>query len=265
MSSQFIHIRNVTKIYEGKGRPVIALQDVNFSVNKGEFFTIIGPSGCGKSTLLNIISGLDKPTTGKVIIDGMEVNGPRPDRVAVVFQDPALYNWRTVLDNVAFGLEIRGVNKKERREKALKYIRLVGLSGFEDKYPTQLSGGMKQRTAIARALCLETEILLMDEPFGALDEQTRLLLGLELTRIWQETKKTIIFVTHSLLEAALLSDRIMIMSARPGRVKNILDVDIPRPRDPNSREINNIRAMIWEEIKDEAKKMMMEGGLQIVP
>jgi NitT/TauT family transport system ATP-binding protein len=264
MCSHFIDVQNVTKIYGSKGNAIIALKDVNFWVNKGEFFTIIGPSGCGKSTLLNLIAGLDKLSSGKIVLDGIEVNGPCPDRVAVVFQDPALYNWRTLLSNVEFGLEIRGVSKRERREKALKYIRLVGLAGFEDKYPIQLSGGMKQRASIARALCLETEILLMDEPFGALDEQTRLLLGLELTRIWEETKKTIIFVTHSLLEAALLSDRILIMSARPGRVKNVVDVDIPRPRDPNSREVNSIKATIWEEIKDEARKMM-EASLQIVP
>jgi NitT/TauT family transport system ATP-binding protein len=249
----------VTKIYEGKGRPVIALQDVNFSVNKGEFFTIIGPSGCGKSTLLNIIAGLDKPSSGKVIIDGVEVNGPSPDRIAVVFQDPALYNWRTVLSNVEFGLEIRGVNKWERREKALKYIKLVGLSGFEDKYPTQLSGGMKQRVAIARALCLETPILLMDEPFGALDEQTRLLLGIELSKIWMETKRTVIFVTHSLFEAAFLSDRILVMTARPGKVKKIVEVDIPRPRDPNNEEISNIVRILWNELKDESRRMMEIG------
>jgi len=259
MSSQLIHVQNVTKIYEGKGKPVIALQDVNFSVNKGEFFTIIGPSGCGKSTLLNIIAGLDKSTSGKVIIEGVEVNGPSPDRIAVVFQDPALYNWRTVLSNVEFGLEIRAVNKWERWEKALKYIRLVGLSGFEDKYPTQLSGGMKQRVAIARALCLETPILLMDEPFGALDEQTRLLLGIELSKIWMETKRTVIFVTHSLFEAAFLSDRILVMTARPGKVKKIIDVDIPRPRDPNSEEINNIVRILWNELKDESRRMMEIG------
>jgi NitT/TauT family transport system ATP-binding protein len=177
----------------------------------------------------------------------------------VVFQDPALYNWRTVLSNVEFGLEIRGVNKWERREKALKYIKLVGLSGFEDKYPTQLSGGMKQRVAIARALCLETPILLMDEPFGALDEQTRLLLGIELSKIWMETKRTVIFVTHSLFEAAFLSDRILVMTARPGKVKKIVEVDIPRPRDPNNEEISNIVRILWNELKDESRRMMEIG------
>ncbi|MEM3386429.1 MAG: ABC transporter ATP-binding protein [Nitrososphaerales archaeon] len=260
MSKTLIEVRNLTKLYNGGlGKPITALQDVNFSVAKEEFFTIIGPSGCGKSTLLNLIAGLDKPSSGEVLVNGVKINKPNPQLMAIMFQEHALYNWRTVLRNVEFGLEIRGVSKAERRTKALHYIRLVGLQGFEDKYPNQLSGGMKQRAALARALSLETDILLMDEPFGALDEQTRLLLGLELTRIWQETKKTIIFVTHSLSEAAFLSDRILVMSARPGRVKRIYNVDIRRPRDPNSDEVNHIKALIWNEIKDEALSMMKGG------
>jgi NitT/TauT family transport system ATP-binding protein len=256
MTTHLIEVRNLTKIYGSGSKSVVALQNVNFGVRKDEFFTIIGPSGCGKSTLLNLIAGLDKPSLGEILIDGKKVEGPNPELMAVVFQEYALYNWRTVLSNVEFGLEIRGVGKAERREKALKYIRLVGLSGFEDKYPSQLSGGMKQRAALARALSLETKVLLMDEPFGALDEQTRLLLGIELTRIWEETKKTIVFVTHSLSEAAYLSDRILVMSARPGIVKKIVEVNIPRPRDPNSDEVNRVKAMVWDEIKDESKRMM---------
>jgi NitT/TauT family transport system ATP-binding protein len=259
MGSYLIETRNLTKVYGSGSKSVVALQNMNFGVKRGEFFTIIGPSGCGKSTLLNLIAGLDKPSSGEIIIDGRKVEGPNPELIAVVFQEYALYGWRTVLSNVEFGLEIRGLGKAERREKALKYIRLVGLGGFEDKYPSQLSGGMKQRAALARALSLETEVLLMDEPFGALDEQTRLLLGIELTRIWEETKKTVVFVTHSLSEAAFLSERILIMSARPGMSKKIVEVNIGRPRDPNSDEVNRVKAMIWDEIKDESKRMMEVG------
>jgi len=259
MGSYLIEARNLSKVYGSGSKSVVALQNMNFGVKRGEFFTIIGPSGCGKSTLLNLIAGLDKPSSGEIMIDGRKVEGPNPELIAVVFQEYALYGWRTVLGNVEFGLEIRGLGKAERRERALKYIRLVGLGGFEDKYPSQLSGGMKQRAALARALSLETEVLLMDEPFGALDEQTRLLLGIELTRIWEETKKTVVFVTHSLSEAAFLSERILIMSARPGTCKKIVEVNIGRPRDPNSDEVNRVKAMIWDEIKDESKRMMEVG------
>jgi NitT/TauT family transport system ATP-binding protein len=226
-----------------------ALHEVTLDIKKGEFFTIIGPSGCGKSTLLNIISGLIKPSSGRVLVDGNEVKGPLPGKIAYVFQAPLLLPWRTVLDNVAFGLEMLGVKKEERYKKARELIKLVGLAGFEKMYPSELSGGMQQRVALARALAVDPSVLLMDEPFGPLDEQTRLNLGIELTRIWMLTKKTIIFVTHSLAEAALLSDRIAVMSKRPGRVVKIIEVNDERPRDPESPQVQKVRAEIWNLLK----------------
>jgi NitT/TauT family transport system ATP-binding protein len=211
-----------------------ALHEVTLDIKKGEFFTIIGPSGCGKSTLLNIIAGLIKPSSGRVLVDENEVKGPLPGKISYVFQAPLLLPWRTVLDNVAFGLEMLGVKKEERYKKARELLKLVGLAGFEKMYPSELSGGMQQRVALARALAVDPSVLLMDEPFGPLDEQTRLNLGIELTRIWMLTKKTIIFVTHSITEAAFLSDRIAVMSKRPGQLVNVIEVNDERPRDPES-------------------------------
>ena len=235
---------------------VIAVENVNFRVEEGEFVCILGPSGCGKTTIVRIIAGLDSPTSGEVLVDGVPVRGPGKDR-CVVFQEFALFPWRTVLKNITFGLENTGVPKDERERIARKYIRLVGLEGFENAYPHELSGGMKQRVAIARALAIDPDILLMDEPFGSLDAQTRNLFQEELLRIWYETSKTIIFVTHSVDEAIFLADKILIMTARPGKIKKEIDVDLPRMRNRTSKEFNEIRSCVLDELRQEALKAMM--------
>lgn len=206
-----------------------ALKDINLTIYKGEFISIVGPSGCGKSTLLDIIAGLAKPSEGEIYIDNKLITGPDLDR-GIVLQGYALFPWRTVRHNVEFGLEIKGVPKTQRKDISQKFIELVGLKGFEDRYPYELSGGMKQRVAIARALAYDPEVLLMDEPFAAVDAQTRETLQDELLRIWEETHKTIIFVTHSIEEAVLLSDRVAVMSANPGSVREVIDINLPRPR-----------------------------------
>jgi len=198
-----------------------AIKDVNLTIDKGEFISIVGPSGCGKSTLLDIIAGLAKPNEGEIYIDNKLITGPDLDR-GIVLQGYALFPWRTVRHNVEFGLEIKGVPKSQRKDISQKFIELVGLKGFEDRYPYELSGGMKQRVAIARALAYDPEVLLMDEPFAAVDAQTRETLQDELLRIWEETHKTIIFVTHSIEEAVLLSDRVAVMSANPGAIREII-------------------------------------------
>jgi len=239
--------------FQRAGVPTLeVIQKVDLSIKKGSFFTLIGPSGCGKSTLLSIISGMVTPSDGKVILDGNPITRPNPTKIAMVFQEANLYPWKTVAKNVEFGLELRKVPKLERKERAEKYLDLVGISQFRDYYPIQISGGMQQRVSIARALALETELIMMDEPFGALDEQARLILGAELTSIWQKTGKTIVFVTHSLTEAAYLSDEIVIMSARPGRIKEIIVNDVKRPRDPESSELAKIRQRLWSQISAEA-------------
>jgi len=247
-----ILIKSVSKTFfnEKTGEHVHALENVSLTVEDGEFVCIVGPSGCGKTTLLNIVAGLEKPTKGEVLVDGKPVVSPGPDRV-MVFQEYALFPWRTVLGNVEFGLEIAGVPREERRKIALRYIRLVGLSGFENKYPHELSGGMKQRVALARALVMNPKVLLMDEPFGALDAQTRNIMQAELLRIWQATRKTILFVTHSILEAVYFADRVVVLTARPGRVKRIFKVNLERPRKKGSPEFMEVRNAILEELKEE--------------
>ncbi|MGN7455319.1 ABC transporter ATP-binding protein [Paenibacillus pasadenensis] len=210
------------------------LQDFGLQIREGEFMSVLGPSGCGKSTFLGMLAGLAKPTEGVITVDGQPLTGVSR-RNGVVFQGYALFPWRTVLHNVETGLQIRGVRAKERREKARHYIRLVGLEAFEDRYPHELSGGMKQRVAIARALAYDPDVLLMDEPFGALDAQTRETMQAELLRIWEASRKTIVFITHSLDEAVYLSDRVAVMTARPGRVKAILDIPLERPRPASIR------------------------------
>lgn len=207
----------------------IALDDFSLSVNAGDFVSILGPSGCGKSTLLDIISGLTSPRSGEIRIDGNVVKGPALDR-GFVMQGYALLPWRTVYKNISYGLEVKKVPRKQRKIICDHYIHLVGLDGFEDRYPNELSGGMKQRVAIARALAYEPEVLLMDEPFAAVDAQTRESLQDELLRIWDETGKTIIFVTHSIEEAVILSTRVVVMTPRPGRIRQVQTVDLPRPR-----------------------------------
>lgn len=235
-----------------------ALGGVNLNIKAGEFFVILGPSGCGKSTFLDLIGGLTEPDNGEVLIDGKPVSGPGLDR-AVVFQQSALFPWRTALQNVSFFLEAKKVEKSVREEIARKYISLVGLSGFEDRYPYELSGGMKQRVAIARALAINPEVLLMDEPFAALDAQTREIMQRDLLKIRDQTKKTVIFITHSIDEAVFLADRVAVMSARPGIIKNVIDIPIPR----SSRLSNDLkitpefvatRYKLWELLKEEVFK-----------
>jgi len=207
------------------GSPLLALHEVSLEVAAGEFLTLVGPSGCGKSTLLDLLGGLTRPTAGRILIDGKPLDGPGLDR-AIVFQQYALFPWLTALGNVAFGLQAKGVTRRERLDRARSYLARVGLSGFEDRYPHELSGGMKQRVAIARSLSYDPDILLMDEPFAALDAQTRESLQLELLRLWEGTRKTILFITHGIDEAVYLGQRVAVMSGRPGRVVEVIDVPL---------------------------------------
>ena len=255
-----IEVREVSKVFHTSGRSIQAVQEVSLSVRAREFLTILGPSGCGKSTLLGMIGGLVQTDAGQILIDGQRITRPSPRKVAMVFQDPGLFPWRSALDNVCFGLELQGVPAARRREVAMGLLEPVGLKGFEDRYPRELSGGMRQRVAIARALALDTPILLMDEPFGALDEQTRLLMGEWLVGIQARTRKTIVFVTHSLQEAIALSDRIAVMTSRPGRVKDILSVDLPYPRDLTAPAAVALRAKLWEQIREESLRAMEAGA-----
>ncbi len=213
-----------------RGEPVVALEEISLTVAEEEFLVIVGPSGCGKSTLLRLVAGLNEPTSGRILLDGREIEGPSADR-GMVFQSYTLFPWLTVQRNVEFGLSLRGVPAAERRRIAGRFIAEVGLEGFEDAYPEQLSGGMRQRTALARALANDPEILLMDEPFGALDSQTRQLMQELLLRIWEHAHKTVLFITHDIDEAILLADRVLVMTARPGRIKKELAISLPRPRD----------------------------------
>jgi NitT/TauT family transport system ATP-binding protein len=260
-----IEIRDINRVFATRNRggdgpkEFVALKDLNLKVGKGEFVAIVGPSGCGKSTLLDILAGLAQPTSGSILIDGKKVTGPALDR-GIVLQGYALFPWRTVRQNVEFGLEIKKIPKAERKEISARYISLVGLEGFGDHFPHELSGGMKQRVAIARALAYDPEVLLMDEPFAAVDAQTRETLQDELLRIWEETGKTIVFVTHSIEEAVFLADRVAVLATNPGTVKEVLDIDLPRPRHNSdirsSAEFGWVRHKVWEllqnrEIKSE--------------
>ncbi len=228
-----------------------ALKDVSFSVKDKEFFSIIGPSGCGKTTLLKMVAGLVKPTAGRIDIDGETVVGPGEDR-AMVFQQFVLLPWADILTNVGFGLELRGMSRKESREAAKPYLEQVGLTRFAEHYPHELSGGMQQRVGLARALAVGPDILLMDEPFGALDAQTRQLMQEDLMRLWEVEQTTVIFVTHSMDEAAYLSDRVLVMDTHPGRVREILDVPLPRPREESTRRspvFNELTSHMWHELR----------------
>jgi NitT/TauT family transport system ATP-binding protein len=244
-------VHKLDKRYLTNEADVLALSGIDLEIRDGEFVSLLGPSGCGKSTLLKIMAGLLKASSGHITIDGVDVTGPGPER-AMVFQDYALFPWMTVEANVEFGLEARGVPAEKRRATSQELLRVVGLGEFAKKYPHHLSGGMKQRVSIARALAVEPQILLMDEPFGALDAQTRSVLQEELLRIWKLYKKTVVFVTHSIEEAVYLSDRIVVMTARPGRIKTIVNVESERPRDmtsPASNEmLRSVRAILSEEI-----------------
>jgi NitT/TauT family transport system ATP-binding protein len=252
--SDAIEARRVSKTFaERGGGGTKAISDASFAIRRGEFVSLLGPSGCGKSTLLHIMGGLEKATTGEVLIDGQSVNGP-DRRIAMVFQQMSSFPWRTAMENVQFGLELRGTARSRRVAIAREMLDLVGLTGFETKYPAELSGGMNQRVAIARALALDPDILLMDEPFGALDEQTRRLMGTELTRIWTRARKTIVFVTHSIQEAIQLSDRILLMSARPSRIRDDISVGLDRPRTVDSLtsdEAKLIERRIWHALLEE--------------
>jgi NitT/TauT family transport system ATP-binding protein len=225
-----IETRHLRKIYAASGRPTVALDDVSFEVPEGSFVSLVGPSGCGKSTLLQILAGLVASTTGEVLIDGEPVREPMPGKITIVFQDSTLLPWKTVLENILFPLEIQNVPPDERQTRARDMLALVGLTEFRDRHPHELSGGMRQRVSIARGLAQNPRIILMDEPFGALDEQTRLKMGHELLRIWEATGKTIFLITHSLTEALFLSDVVLVMSHRPGRIVGVVNAGLPRPR-----------------------------------
>jgi NitT/TauT family transport system ATP-binding protein len=250
----FIQAQNLSLSFRPKNRePVAALTDLNLAVARGEFVSIVGPSGCGKSTFLNILLGLIKQDSGTLELNSTPITGPSQER-AMVFQEFGLLPWRTVAANIELGLELKGTPTAARTERATELIKLVGLNGFERHYPHELSGGMKQRVGLARALATEPQVLLMDEPFAALDAQTRDLMQTELLQIWERTKKTVLFVTHSIEEAAYLSDRVIIMTARPGRTKDVLQIGLPRPRDYEMRltpEFNEIKLRIWEVLKEE--------------
>jgi NitT/TauT family transport system ATP-binding protein len=243
-------IENLVKKFPKEDTELTAIENFNLVVKNEEFVCILGPSGCGKTTILRIIAGLEQKTSGSIRLDEREITGPGQDR-GMVFQEFALFPWRTVQKNVEFGLEIKKVPSEERKRIANEFITLVGLKGFENSYPYQLSGGMKQRVGIARALANDPEVLLMDEPFGALDAQTRNLMQKELLRIRQQTKKTIVFITHSVDEACFLADRVVVMTARPGAVKEIFVIDAPQPRDRASIEFANLRKRILAELERE--------------
>lgn len=249
-----LEIKDVTKSFyrnEGKQSTLInAIEDINLAVNDGEFICLVGPSGCGKSTLLNILAGLDNPTKGQVVLNGRPISGTGPDRI-MVFQENALFPWMKVIDNVEFGLKIAKVEKIKRREIAMQYLDMMQLKKFAESYVYQLSGGMKQRVSIARALVLDPEVLLMDEPFAALDSQTRDLLLVELQLIWAKTNKTIIFVTHNIIESVCLGDRVVVFTNRPGKIKKNIKIDYRRPRLTEDDNLKDFQRQILYELKSE--------------
>ncbi|HUU76116.1 MAG TPA: ABC transporter ATP-binding protein [Methanoregulaceae archaeon] len=245
-----LSIQNLSKEYTGtRGERVKALSDISMEIKPKEFICILGPSGCGKTTLLRIIGGLDQATSGCIAINSHVISGP-DTKMAMIFQEYSLFPWRTVKDNILFGLEVRNVPKAERKKTTDTYLALVGLSEFADSYPYELSGGMRQRVAVARALAVNPGVLLMDEPFGALDAQTRNRMQKELLDIWEKTKKTIIFVTHSVDEAVFLADRIVVLTPRPGRIREIIPIDLPRPRDRTSDDFLRIRRCVLNLINE---------------
>jgi NitT/TauT family transport system ATP-binding protein len=233
------------------GSTVDALSGISLAVADSEFVSVLGPSGCGKTTLLRIVAGLETPTSGTITLDGERIAGPSP-RMAMIFQEYSLYPWRTVIDNIEFGLEIRGMTREERKKRAIEYLDLVGLRDFAGRFPYELSGGMRQRVAVARALAIDPAILLMDEPFGALDAQTRNRLQRELLDIWEKTRKTVLFVTHSVDEAVYLSDRIVVLTPRPGRIREIVPIGLPRPRERTDVEFARIRRYVLDHVENMA-------------
>ena len=250
-----IQVQNVGQVFRTSGTEVVALADVSLDIKPGRFVVLVGPSGCGKSTLLMMLAGLRPPTSGSILISGAPIPEPDPNRVGVVFQEASLFPWLTAEENVEFPLALRGVAKGERRTKAEEMLKLVGLEGFGKRHPHELSGGMKQRVSIARGLVQDPPVLLMDEPFAALDEQTRMTMGDELLRIWSATGKTVVFVTHSLTEAVYLADEVAVMSARPGRIVDLLQVQLPRPRTYemlSGDAFGSLRDRIWRHIRKSA-------------
>jgi NitT/TauT family transport system ATP-binding protein len=250
-----IKLRNVGQVFKTSAQQVVALTDISLDVKPGQFVVLVGPSGCGKSTLLMMMAGLRQQTTGTVLINDAPIPEPDPNRVGVVFQEPSLFPWLTAEENVEFPLALRGIVKAERRAKAEDALKLVGLEGFGKRHPHELSGGMKQRVSIARGLVQDPPVLLMDEPFAALDEQTRMTMGDELLRIWAATRKTVVFVTHSLTEAVYLADEVLVMSARPGRIIDQLTISLPRPRTYemlSGDTFGTLRDRIWRHIRKSA-------------
>ncbi len=252
-----VEIQGLSKRYAVDDGEILALSSTSVSIADSEFVCLLGPSGCGKSTLLKIVAGLLAPSSGSILIDGRAVTGPGPDR-AVVFQDYALFPWMTVAENAEFGLAARGVPAPRRRAVSTELLRAVGLGEFAGKYPHHLSGGMKQRVSIARALAVEPVLLLMDEPFGALDAQTRYVMQKELLRIWSSYRKTVLFVTHSIDEALYLGDRVLVMTARPGRIKEEIRVSQPRPRDIASAEFSVLRKRALDLLSEETERSMAQ-------
>ncbi|MDX5368310.1 MAG: ABC transporter ATP-binding protein [Alphaproteobacteria bacterium] len=258
MAEAKLRVENVSKTYRQGKSALPVLENLSLDVRDLEFLVLLGPSGCGKSTLLRIIDGIETCDSGRILLDGRDITGTTGQGRGMVFQSFELFPWRTAIDNVAFGLEIRGVAKHERLETAQQYMDLMGLTGFERSYPHQLSGGMQQRVGIARALAIDPEILLMDEPYGALDVQTRDLLQDELLRIWEQKRKTVVFVTHSIEEAIYLADRIVVMSPRPGRIQKMIDVPFARPR---TEEVKVDPAFI--ELRREIWELLKAGGVHV--
>jgi NitT/TauT family transport system ATP-binding protein len=250
-----LRVRGVSKQFERRGRVTDVCNDIDFDVKDGEFLSIVGPSGCGKTTLLRIVGGLIAPSAGSVEIDGVTIKGPGSDR-GFVFQQDSLLPWRTLVDNVRFGLEVQGTGKRESTERAQQVIRLVGLQEFGHHYPHELSGGMRQRANLARALAIGPKVLLMDEPFSALDAQTREFMQAELLRIWRQEQKTVLFITHQIDEAVFLSDRVIVMGAHPGRIRDVVKVEIERPRELSVKrtpEFLEYTDAIWRQIEDEVR------------
>ena len=254
--SKIVDIQNISHFYNDT---VHAVDKINLTLKKGEFFTTIGPSGCGKTTLMDIVAGLIEPSEGEIFFEGKRVLGEVPDGVGIVFQDDASFPWLNVWENIAFGLKRKGIQNSEIRDKVDFAINFMGLKGFEDARPSELSGGMRQRVCIARTFVLEPRLILLDEPFGSLDQQTRFFMGDELLRLWRETKATVMLITHSLDEAALLSDRIGVMSARPGKFIDIIETKWPSSRNSSMStdpEYGRFTTMLWEKLRKEAKKAM---------
>ena len=265
---QHIDLQKVTVTFPQPkgGEEFRAVDGFDLKVEKGEFVTIVGPSGCGKSTLLSVVDGLIRPHSGQAVINGTVVTGPGTDR-ALVFQEFALLPWRTVVDNVMLGIELqKKFTKPQMKETVTRYIQMVGLQGFEDHYPHQLSGGMRQRVGLARALAVNPDILLMDEPFAALDAQTREIMSLELLRIWEQERKTVLFVTHGIDEAVYLADRVVVMSGRPGRVKEVIPVNLPRPRSleiKDDSDFVHLRRHIWDLLQNEVQLQVSYKGTRV--